>query len=181
LPPSEGYKYLFTIVDRISRWPEAIPLEDSTAESCSNAILRSWIARFGMPDILVSDRRPQFMGKIWAELTKLLGIKAANTCAYRPQANGMVERLHRQLKRALKARMATSDWMTHLPVALLGIRSAWREGLDASPAELLYGKTLRLPGELAGEPSDFQPTSDFIQQLRQSIADLKPSTSVFPD
>jgi hypothetical protein len=181
LPPSEGSRYLFTVIDRFSRWPEAIPLENATAESCARALIRGWIARFGIPDDLVSDRGAQFTSKIWEELHRLLGIKAVNTCAYRPQANGMIERFHRQLKGALKARLASADWMDHLPVVLLGIRSAWREGLDAAPADLLYGTSLRLPGELAGAPSDFEPTSAFVRNLRITMESLKPFVPSLPD
>ena len=34
LSVSENETYLFTIVDRFTRWPEAIPLEDASTESC---------------------------------------------------------------------------------------------------------------------------------------------------
>ena len=33
LPPSKGYTYLFTCIDSYTRWPEAIPMVDATAES----------------------------------------------------------------------------------------------------------------------------------------------------
>ena len=49
LPESEGHRYLFTIVDRFSRWAEAIPLVDMTAKSCARALLRHWVSRFGVP------------------------------------------------------------------------------------------------------------------------------------
>ena len=32
LPPSKGYSYLFTCVDRYTRWPEAVPMVDTTPE-----------------------------------------------------------------------------------------------------------------------------------------------------
>ena len=56
LPPSEGHQYLFTNIDRYTRWPEAVPLVDSTAASCLRALIRTWIFRFGVPDQIVSDR-----------------------------------------------------------------------------------------------------------------------------
>ena len=59
----------------------------------------------------------------------------------------MVERLHRQLKDSLKARTTSPHWMKHLPFTLLGLRTTWREEPGCSPAELVYGSTLRIPGE----------------------------------
>ena len=56
LPVSKGYKYLFTIVDRYSRWLEAVPLSSMTARDCATALLRSWISRFGVPGDITSDQ-----------------------------------------------------------------------------------------------------------------------------
>ncbi|GBO01001.1 hypothetical protein AVEN_259168-1 [Araneus ventricosus] len=66
--------------------------------------------------------------------------------AYNPQCNGMVECLHRPLKQALTCHQA--DWLDALPLVLLGIRTALREDLNASAAELVYESSLRLPGQL---------------------------------
>ena len=49
LPPSQGYTHLLTIVDRFTRWPEAIPLKGTDTETCARALVFHWIARFGMP------------------------------------------------------------------------------------------------------------------------------------
>ncbi|KAK3784104.1 hypothetical protein RRG08_050716 [Elysia crispata] len=48
----------------------------------------------------------------------LLGVEANTTTAYHPQANGMVERLHRQLKASLKARTTGANWFDELPMVL---------------------------------------------------------------
>ena len=75
LPPSQGYTHLLTIVDRFTRWPEAIPLKETDTETCARALVLHWIARFGMPLDLTSDRGSQFTSKLWSIITKLLGIK----------------------------------------------------------------------------------------------------------
>ena len=95
LPESEGQKYLFTIINRFTRWGEAVPMADMTAESCARAFIRNWIARFGVPGDMTSDQGRQFISGLWSKLEGLLGISAGMTTAYHPQANCLVERLHR--------------------------------------------------------------------------------------
>ena len=91
LPPSQGHTHLLTIVDRFTRWPEAIPLKGTDTETCARALVLHWITRFGMPLDLTSDRGAQFTSKLWATITKLLGIKLHHTTAYHPQVNGLLE------------------------------------------------------------------------------------------
>ncbi|KAK3792395.1 hypothetical protein RRG08_045938 [Elysia crispata] len=122
-PPSEGCTYLFTIIDRFTRWPEAVPIQNAEATKCARALLRTWIARFGVPDSITSDQGPQFTSGLWRELYNVLGCSNKHTTAYHPQSNGMVERFHRSLKAALKARLLGPGWMDELPIVLLGIRS----------------------------------------------------------
>ena len=139
--------YLFTIIDQYTRWPEATPLEDATTKTCARALTLHWIARFGIPDDLTSDRGPQFTSHLWAAFNKLLSISASTTMAYHPQANGMVECFHRQLKASLKARLNSPNWMEELPLVLLRIRSIWREDINRSAADLMYGTGWHVPGE----------------------------------
>ncbi len=70
------------------------PLKSMAAEDCADALISSWVARFGVPTIITSDQGRQFTSSLWAGLTKLLGIKHVQTTAYHPQSNGMVERTH---------------------------------------------------------------------------------------
>ena len=68
LPQSEGKRYLFTIIDRSTRWPEAIPMPDSNTDSCVSALINVWISRFGLPDIITSDRGSVFTSSLWSAL-----------------------------------------------------------------------------------------------------------------
>ena len=82
LPVSEGMSYFFKVVDRFTHWPEAIPIPDSKTETCARALIRHWIARFGTPTDITSDRGAQFTSDLWKELTALLVIQRNTTTAY---------------------------------------------------------------------------------------------------
>ncbi|GFX87980.1 transposon Tf2-8 polyprotein [Trichonephila clavipes] len=102
LPPSNGYIYCLTMIDRFLKWPEAQPLKDITAETVAEAFFSSWVSRFGTPAILTTDRGRQFESSLFKALSKPLGVQKCRTTGYHPQANGMIEELHRPLKSAIK-------------------------------------------------------------------------------
>ena len=86
--------------------------------------MAGWVARFGVPEHITSDRGLQFCSEVWVQLTRHLSYIHYITTAYHPQANGMVERCHRQLKDTLRARTASGNCPSHLPWVLLGLRAA---------------------------------------------------------
>ena len=180
LPHSAGYNHLLTCVDRFTRWPEAIPLSDTSAASVASAFLHHWVARFGVPATVTSDRGPQFTSELWRQLSTSLGYRLAPTTAYHPQANGMVERFHRTLKASLKARCDNDGdkWHHQLPWTLLGLRTTHKEDLDASPAELALGDTLTVPGELlptAPPGEDAGARAEALRNLRHDVAIMRPT------
>ncbi|GFX28016.1 integrase catalytic domain-containing protein [Trichonephila clavipes] len=79
------------MIDRFSKWPEAQPLKDITAEAVAEAFFSSWVSRFGTPAILTTDRGRQFESSLFKALSKLLGVQKCRTTGYHPQANGMIE------------------------------------------------------------------------------------------
>ncbi|XP_064479160.1 uncharacterized protein LOC135392374 [Ornithodoros turicata] len=89
---------------------------------------------------------------------QLLGTRHIHTTAYHPAANGLVERLHRQLKVALTAHANPAHWSQHLPFALLGIRSSVKEDLSCSSAELVYGSRSQVIFSPPAPPSPIHPT-----------------------
>ena len=111
------------------------------------AFNRSWVARFGVPRVVTSDRGAQFTSKAWKTSMEKLGISVALTTSYHPQSNGLVERFHRSLKNSLRCAVTeTKSWTRALPWVLLGLRNVPRTDTAASAAEVLYSTPLRVPG-----------------------------------
>lgn len=177
LPTSAGNRYCLTCIDRFSRWPTAIPIPDISAHTVATAFINGWVALYGVPERITTDLGRQFESNLFQELTNTLGIQHLRTTAYHPQANGMIERWHRSLKNAIKC-YASKDWSFALPLVLLGLRTTVKLDIGASPAELLYGTQLRLPGEFWVKSETKDSQTDFVQQLRRIMNDLRvPSPS----
>ena len=137
---------LSLLYDRLVSLAEAIPLL-FLGHGHGIVVILNWIARFGVPLDITSDRGSQFTSQLWSDISQFLGTKHHRTTAYHPQANGLVERFHRHLKSALRARLTGPRWIYELPWVLLGIRTSPKEDIGCSSAELVYGAPLTVPGQ----------------------------------
>ena len=123
------------------------PLASVSAESCVRAFLSTWVSRFGVPAILTSDRGAQFTSSVWSGVCSSLGILAFTTTSFIPQSNGMIEQFHHSLKSALRSRLASSDWVLHLPLVMLGLRMVPKDDTGLSVSKVIYGSPLNVPQE----------------------------------
>ena len=152
---SQGFRYLFTIIDRNTRWLEAIPLKSTAAQDILSAFIQHWISRFGLPNTITTDNGTQFQSSVFKHAISSLNIKHIFSPTYAPRANGMVERVHRQLKAALRARCAEDNWVNHLPWVMLGLRANPRDSENCSAFQRVFGSTPTLPGPTVNQdPSD---------------------------
>ena len=159
LPSCEGYKYLLTMIDRETNWLEVVPLRIITTEKIIKALEETWISRFGVPHIIITDQGRQFVSDEFLRFTKVLGIETRKTTAYHPQCNGKIERSHRTIKTAIRTHLDSNggSWKKNLPWTLLGLRTLVNEDLGSS-CQRVYGADIRIPGDMfvddVGVPQD---------------------------
>ncbi len=62
-----GYKYLLTVIDLASRYPEALPLKIASATEVAEGLLEVF-ARHGLPRQILSDQGSNLTGRVMTEL-----------------------------------------------------------------------------------------------------------------
>lgn len=141
------FRYLLTAVDRTTSWCVAEPLTDISADTVARAFLRCWVCQFGVPLHVITDQGRQFESTLFTRLAKLLGFSRLRTTAYRPQSNGKVERFHRRLKDALRAR--GDNWYDDLPIVLWTFRHTTPRGALFPPYTMVTGEPSSFPSHVA--------------------------------
>ncbi|GFT45271.1 retrovirus-related Pol polyprotein from transposon 412 [Trichonephila clavipes] len=148
-----------------------------SAEAVVKVFYPGWISRFGPPLRLTTDQGTQFEASLFNALSKFLGTEKRHTTPYHPAANSQVERFHRQLKVAIMAH-GSSQWTTVLPSILMGFRATWKEDLQATAAEMIYG------APLSGFQENFYAHQNKVQILlllwgetQESMQRLSPPTT----
>jgi len=170
-----GSKYLFTYVCLASRWPDAIPMRTASASEAAQCFIEV-ISRTGIPLRVLSDRGSIFLSKLMTEVCDLLGIDKLATSPYRPQSNGVVERMHGSLKPMLsKAVDAGVDWVDFLPLALFALRQVPNRDLGYSPHCIVYGRDVLGPLDLLYEgwverPFDPVDVDEWLVSLNDRLA-----------
>jgi hypothetical protein len=125
---SSGFSHLFTTVDRSTRWSEVVPLHGTSTADCVEDFLSGWVGRLGVLGMVTSDMGAQFTSAVWQAMCYQLGFHHKFTMAYHCQANGMMERFHRQLKASLRAHLDNQDWLAHHGLGASGVAGGSKGG-----------------------------------------------------
>ena len=172
---SRGNRYILVIVDCFTRWTEAFPLPDKTAQSVADAFFNQVVCRFVMPAVIHSDQGREFENKILQELCLIGGSHKTRTAPYHPESDGMVERFNRTLLMmlAMFAGKNRDDWDDLLPAVMMAYRSSVHESTGYSPYRLMFGEECTLPMDigLPREQSQFQEelTSPYAIWVRDAL------------
>ena len=87
-----GNKYLLIFICHLTKYIEAFPIPDQTAEVCARVYATQIITRHGSGSKLITDQGRAFLSSFFQETCKLLGVRAAFTTSHHPQSNSKIER-----------------------------------------------------------------------------------------
>ena len=124
------HRWILTLVDCATRYPEAIPMKGIDTIECAEELVNIF-SRIGIPQEILSDRGSQFVSDLMREISRLLSVRQLQTTPYHAQCNGLVERWNGTLRRMLQKMAAErpSDWDRYIPALLFSYREVAQASL----------------------------------------------------
>lgn len=167
LPNSKrGNIHILTIQDNFSKHCTAVPLKDIKAHTIAHALATQYIAYYGCPKVILSDKGTSFLSKLFAQLGKILRFYHVTTSGYRPQSNGALERSHHVLVEYLKAYTNEfCDWDDLLPFAMFSYNTTVHSATKFIPFELTFGKTARIPSNISDHEMEIENYIDYMVEF----------------
>lgn len=179
-PPSEdGHRYILTLVDFATRYPEAVPLKNIDTETVAEALVDIF-SRLGVPEEILSDLGTQFVSECMKEVARLLSIKQLTTTPYHPMCNGLTEKFNGTMKSMLKRLCSEQprQWHRYINPLLFAYREVPQESTGFSPFELLYGRAVRGPMFILKElwtkeleQPEIKNSYQYVFELREKLED----------
>ncbi|XP_078235026.1 uncharacterized protein LOC144583991 [Pogona vitticeps] len=144
-----GNRFILTIVDHATRYPEAIPLPNIETNTVADALV-GYMSRMGFASEIITDLGTSFTSKLMKRLWQICGIKHKETTAYHPESNGLTEKFNGTLMRMIRAYLAENpnNWDQKLQSLLFAYRSVPQASTGFSPFELLFGRKVKGPLDL---------------------------------
>ena len=171
---SRGNRFILTVVDYATRYPEAVALRRIDTQTVAEALVDIY-SRVGIPREVLTDRGSQFTSELMREVSRLLSIRQMTTTPYHPACNGLVERFNGTLKSMLRkmCEEQPKDWDRYLNPLLFAYREAVQESTGFSPFELLFGRVVRGPLAILRELWTGEVLEPDTKTTYQYVLDLK--------
>ncbi len=137
-----------------------------TAEETANLYIRNAFQNFGLPDVMISNRGPQFASHVFNGIMNSLKVKHKMSTTFHPQTDGQMERYNAKLEAYLRIFCAyePDTWNKMLPIAQFAHNSCTHKALKQSPFQLMYG-TLPVALPLVSNKKNIPTANNRINSL----------------
>ncbi|KAH9452356.1 hypothetical protein Pst134EB_033517 [Puccinia striiformis f. sp. tritici] len=170
------YDMILTCTCRLSGFTRIIPvLQSDTAEKTASRLFNGWMATFGAPTSILSDRDKNWTSKLWKSLMSRLNIQFHMSSAFHPQADGRSERTNKTIGQVLRSFTAKRQgkWLESLPAVEFAINSLVNVATGFSPFELVFGRKPRLFPSSEGSPDSPSSLASWLKQREGAWADAR--------
>ena len=120
LPKSKGFNAICVVVDRLTKQRHLTPCTTTiTAEGLADLFCDRIFRYHRLPEMIVSDRQPQFASHFWKHLCACLKIDPQLSTAFHAQTNEKTERVNAVVEQHLRAYVTylQDDWANYLFLA----------------------------------------------------------------
>ena len=140
-------KNILVMTDHFMRYALTVVMKDQTVKTVTKVFYKHFIAVFGAPTKLLSNRGVNFTSALVEELCAAFGIQKCRTTAYHAQCNGQVERFHQTLFHMIGKLVhdKKAQLEQHLPELLQAYNSTQSVVTSYLPHYLMFGRCSRLP------------------------------------
>ncbi|SJL10445.1 uncharacterized protein ARMOST_13831 [Armillaria ostoyae] len=171
LPTSNRHDALLVVVDRFSKAIILVPCNVELSTEGWARILQDHVyTRHGMPQVVISDRGPQFVSEFMKELYQMLNIMQNTSIAFHPQMDGQTERVNQEVEKYLRIFInhQQTDWADWLPLAEFSHNNRAHSVTRRSPFMILYGRNPHIiPNSPRPANSKVPATSDFSKTMNK--------------
>jgi len=167
----EGYKYILTCQDNLSKYLLATPMITQTADELALTFLRYVILHYDIPNSVVTDQGSQFMCDIFKLLRRLLKIHKLNTTAYHPESKGALERTHKTMTEYLRCfcDSRNNDWDKWLPFVCFVYNTTSHTMTKCTLYEIVFGRKDNLPGQLQQKTAPLYNYDDTVHDAKRKL------------
>lgn len=158
---NSNYNYILTLQCELTKFVCAFPLTTKSSAEVAKTLVEKFILKYGIPNIIATDRGTEFTSELFKNVCKLLKIKKLESTSYRHESIGSLEVCHKNLAAYLRIQCEKSpyDWSDWLPYWSFSYNTTVHSETKYSPYELVFGKACLLPSNLKG--NNIEPLYNF--------------------
>ncbi len=133
------------MIDPATGWFEIAPIINKTPFEVASKVEVTWMTRYPWPTQIIFDKGKEFMGEFARMCREDYGIKTRPITTRNPQANAVIERVHKTLGNMIRTKQVQEStekdpWTGVLAAVSFATRATYHTTLQATPAQLVFGR-----------------------------------------